>query len=71
MFIAERTEYKVVQAFIGHVLVDQHSFISFNATTKKLDKIAVLKFVNQYNFVFELHIILPAAFILEIINADA
>jgi hypothetical protein len=54
MFIAEQTEYKVVQAFIRHVLIDQHSFISFNATTKKLDKVAVLKFGNQYNFIFEL-----------------
>ena len=42
------------QAFVVHVFIDQQLFIFLNATTEQLHKIAVLKFGNYYNFIFEL-----------------
>jgi len=42
-----------IQAFVRHIFIDQHCFFGFNAATKKLDKISVLKFRNAYNFVLE------------------
>ena len=38
----------------ANIFIDQHSFFSFNAETYKLDKITVLKFGNENNFIFEL-----------------
>ena len=47
------TKNEGVQAFVGHVLMNQHLFFLLNATAKKLDKISMLKFCNQHNFIFE------------------
>ena len=54
MKIKVQTKNKWVQAFVVHVFIDQQFFIFLNATTEQLHKIAVLKFGNYYNFIFEL-----------------
>ena len=53
-FVKLRTKNKAVQTFVWHIFINQHSFIAFNAATYELDKITVLKFGNQHNFIFEL-----------------
>ena len=42
--VKAQTKNKGIQAFVGHVFIDQHFFIFLNATTEKFHKIAVLKF---------------------------
>ena len=37
----------------AHVLINQHLFFLLNATAKNFDKIPMLKFCNQQNFIFE------------------
>ena len=41
-----QTKNKGIQAFVGHVFIDQHFFIFLNVRTEKFHKIAVLKFGN-------------------------
>ena len=49
-----QTKDEEVQAFVRHVFINKHRFFPFNATTKKLNKIPVLEFGNQFNFILEL-----------------
>ena len=55
----KRTKNEGVQAFVWHVLINQHHFFLLNATTKNFDKIPMLKFCNQHNFIFEFFYSLP------------
>ena len=48
------TKEKCIQAFIRHVLINQHHLFSFNTATKKSHKIPVLEFRNHHNFIHEL-----------------
>jgi hypothetical protein len=47
-------EVEVLQAFVWHVLVDQHFFIPFNAKPQKSDKVYMLKFCSKYNLILKL-----------------
>jgi len=48
------TKEKCIQAFIRHVLINQHHLFSFNTATKKSHKIPVLEFRNHHNFIHKL-----------------
>ena len=54
MVLESQTKNEQVQAFVGHVFIDQHPFSTIDAASKKLYKISVLKFCNGFNFIFEL-----------------
>ena len=48
------TKEKEIQAFIWHVLIDQHFLIPFNTGTQQPDKIPVLEFGDEYRLISEL-----------------
>lgn len=48
------TEDEKIHAFVGHVLVDKHTFIAMNTAAQKWNKIPVLKFCNQNYYILEL-----------------
>jgi len=48
------TKEKGIQAFIRHVLINQHHLFSFNTATKKSHKIPMLEFRNHRNFIHKL-----------------
>jgi len=48
------TKEKCIQAFIRHVLINQHHLFSFNTATKKSHKVPMLEFRNHRNFIHKL-----------------
>lgn len=48
------TEYEVVQAFVGQKFINKHPFFSLNAAPQEPNKVAVLEFCNQNNFILKL-----------------
>lgn len=55
----QQTEKKGIQAFVGHVLINQHLFFSCYAATQKPDQVPMLEFRNHYNLILELQYTLP------------
>lgn len=53
-----QTENVIVQAFVQHVLIDQHLLLPFNATSQDSDQIPVLEIRDQNYFILELFIAL-------------
>ena len=48
-----QTKNEGVQAVIRHVFIHQHFLFSLNVTTKKLNKVPMLKLGNEAYFIFE------------------
>jgi hypothetical protein len=54
LVIGSSTEDKEIQAFIWQIFIDKHFLLSLRTTSNEPNKISVLEFGYQLDFVFEL-----------------
>ena len=52
-YVWRLTEYEGIQASVRHVLIEQHLLESVDIIAQKSNKISMLKFGDQYNFIFK------------------